>query len=77
MHSKVIEVGYGNVKRVKIGGGGKLVLVGGPCAIEDRDHAFMMAERIGKVCDELGVDWVYKSSAKDNLHGTCYSNRVQ
>jgi 2-dehydro-3-deoxyphosphooctonate aldolase (KDO 8-P synthase) len=36
----------------------------------------MMAERIGKVCDELGVDWVYKScydkdcrSSPDSYHG--------
>ena len=52
MTSKIIEVGYGKVNRVRIGGGGKLVLIGGPCAIENRDHAFMMAERIGKICEE-------------------------
>ena len=51
MKSKVIEVGYGKVRKVKIGGGNKLVLIGGPCAIENRDHAFMMAERISKICD--------------------------
>ena len=76
MASKVIEIGYGNVKRVKIGGNGKLVLIGGPCAIENRDHALMMADRIAKICDELGVDWVYKScfdkdcrSSPDSFHG--------
>ena len=60
MPSKVIEIGYGNVKKVKIGGGGKLVLIGGPCAIENRAHAFMMAERIGEICEDLNVDWIYK-----------------
>ena len=59
MASKVIEIGYGDVKRVKIGGNGKLVLIGGPCAIENRDHALMMADRIAKICDDLDVDWVY------------------
>ena len=84
MASKVIEVGYGKVKRVKIGGGGKLVLIGGPCAIENRDHAFMMAERIGKICDELGVDWVYKScydkdcrSSPDSFHGCGIEDGLQ
>ena len=74
--SKIIEVGYGDVKRVKIGGNGKLVLIGGPCAIENRDHALMMADRIAKICDELQVDWVYKScfdkdcrSSLDSFHG--------
>ena len=84
MTSKVIEVGYGKVKRVKIGGGGKLVLIGGPCAIENRDHAFMMVERIGKICDELGVDWVYKScydkdcrSSPDSFHGCGIEDGLQ
>ena len=49
MASKVIEIGYGDVKRVKIGGNGKLVLIGGPCAIENRDHALMMADRIANM----------------------------
>ena len=84
MLSKTIEIGYGNVKRVKIGGGGKLVLIGGPCAIENRDHAFMMAERIGKICDELSVDWIYKScydkdcrSSPDSFHGCGLENGLQ
>jgi 2-dehydro-3-deoxyphosphooctonate aldolase (KDO 8-P synthase) len=74
--SKVIEIGYGDVKRVRIGGNGKLVLIGGPCAIENRDHALMMAEKITKICDDLEVDWVYKScfdkdcrSSPDSFHG--------
>jgi len=84
MISKVIEVGYGRVKRVKIGGGGKLVLIGGPCAIENRYHAFMMAERIGKICDELQVDWIYKScydkdcrSSPDSFHGCGIEDGLQ
>jgi 2-dehydro-3-deoxyphosphooctonate aldolase (KDO 8-P synthase) len=76
MASKVIEIGYGEVKRVKIGGDGKLVLIGGPCAIENRDHALMMAERIAEICKSLEIDWIYKScfdkdcrSSPDSFHG--------
>ena len=76
MSSKVIEIGYGDVKRVKIGGNGPLVLIGGPCAIENRDHALMMADQISKICKELNVDWIYKScfdkdcrSSPDSFHG--------
>lgn len=76
MATKIIEIGYGDVKRVKIGGNGKLVLIGGPCAIENRDHALMMADRISQICEELNVDWVYKScfdkdcrSSPDSFHG--------
>ena len=74
--TKVIEVGYGNVKKVKIGGNGKLVLIGGPCAIENREHALMMAEQIGEIWNDIGVDWIYKScydkdcrSSPDSYHG--------
>jgi 2-dehydro-3-deoxyphosphooctonate aldolase (KDO 8-P synthase) len=84
MPSKVIEIGYGNVKKVKIGGGGKLVLIGGPCAIENRAHAFMMAERIGEICEDLNVDWVYKScydkdcrSSPDSYHGLGLEDGLQ
>jgi 2-dehydro-3-deoxyphosphooctonate aldolase (KDO 8-P synthase) len=84
MLSKVIEVGYGKVNKVKIGGGNKLVLIGGPCAIENRDHAFMMAERIAKICNELGVDWIYKScydkdcrSSIDSFHGVGIEEGLQ
>ncbi|HIF26618.1 MAG TPA: 3-deoxy-8-phosphooctulonate synthase [Micavibrio sp.] len=37
-------------------------LLAGPCAMESRDHAFMMAESIKKVTDKLGINLIYKSS---------------
>ncbi len=38
------------------------VFIGGPCVIEDRDHALFTAEKIAKVCAGVGVGFVYKSS---------------
>lgn len=74
--SKIVEVGYGSVKPVKIGGDSSLVLIGGPCAIENREHAFMMADEIDKICKEVGIDWIYKScydkdcrSSPESFHG--------
>jgi len=76
MTPKSFTVGYGDVKAVEIGGRLPLVYLGGPCAIESRDHSFMMAERIGKICDRLDVPWVFKScydkdcrSSPDSFHG--------
>jgi 2-dehydro-3-deoxyphosphooctonate aldolase (KDO 8-P synthase) len=76
MASKIIEVGYGNVSRVKIGDKQPLAFIGGPCAIESRDHAFMMADEVQKICDKLKIPWIYKScydkdcrSAPDSYHG--------
>lgn len=38
------------------------VLVVGPCQIESRDHALMMAERIAAVAQAVGFQFIYKSS---------------
>ena len=53
------EVRVGNVR---IGGGQPLVLMGGPCAIENEKHALMTAERLAAIASERGVPFVYKSS---------------
>tara|TARA_Y100000768_G_C23984651_1_gene687998 strand:- start:1275 stop:2159 length:885 start_codon:yes stop_codon:yes gene_type:complete len=76
MVQKTITVGYGNVNKVNIGGDHPISFVGGPCAIENRDHALYMAEAIAKICYKLKVDWIYKScydkdcrSSPKSFHG--------
>lgn len=76
MDPKIINVGYGKVPKVSIGGRLPLAFIGGPCAIESRDHALKMAERIGKICRKLEMPWIYKScydkdcrSSPDSFHG--------
>ena len=53
--SKNIQIGYGTVKKVQVGGLNPLAFVGGPCAIENKDHALFMAESISKVCKKVRV----------------------
>jgi 2-dehydro-3-deoxyphosphooctonate aldolase (KDO 8-P synthase) len=50
------------VGKVRIGGGNPLVLIGGPCAIEDEAHALMLAERLARVAGEAKAPFIYKSS---------------
>jgi 2-dehydro-3-deoxyphosphooctonate aldolase (KDO 8-P synthase) len=38
------------------------VLIAGPCQMESRDHALMMAERLTKITSDLGIKFIYKSS---------------
>ncbi|MDR6758249.1 2-dehydro-3-deoxyphosphooctonate aldolase (KDO 8-P synthase) [Mycoplana sp. BE70] len=40
----------------------KLVVMAGPCQMESRDHAFMIAGKLVEMCRALGVGLVYKSS---------------
>jgi len=61
MDKKILEVGYGSVEKVRIGDRLPLVFIGGPCAIETREHAFKMADEIGKICRRVGISWIYKS----------------
>jgi 2-dehydro-3-deoxyphosphooctonate aldolase (KDO 8-P synthase) len=39
-----------------------LSLIAGPCQLESRDHAFMMAETLKDICARIGIGMVYKSS---------------
>ena len=81
---KSIEIGYGDVKRVKIGRGLPLAYIGGPCAIESRDHALKMASAIAKICERLDMPWIYKScydkdcrSSADSFHGLGLDDGLQ
>ena len=76
METKTVTVGYDKVKKVKIGSNLPLAFVGGPCAIENRDHALFMAEAISKICKKLKIPWIYKScydkdcrSSPKSFHG--------
>ena len=73
---KIVKIGYGSVSAVTIGQGLPLVFIGGPCAIESRDHAFTMADKIATICTNIGINWIYKScydkdcrSSPDSFHG--------
>lgn len=76
MIPKTISVGGGKVREVRIGSTLPLAFIGGPCAIESRDHSFMMADRIAAICAKLDVPWIFKAcydkdcrSAPTSFHG--------
>lgn len=43
-------------------GDGRLTIIAGPCVIESRDHALMMARECAQRVHNAGLDFVYKSS---------------
>lgn len=49
-------------EKVKIGGTNPFFLIGGPCVIENQDHAFFMAKEIKKICDDLQISFIFKAS---------------
>ncbi|WP_435655858.1 3-deoxy-8-phosphooctulonate synthase [Brucella pituitosa] len=38
------------------------VLIAGPCQIEGLDHSLMLAEQISKICQDLKIEFIFKSS---------------
>lgn len=55
--SSVVQIG-----NVKFGQDLPFSLIAGPCEMESRDHAMMMAERLVEICEKLGIGLVYKTS---------------
>jgi len=49
-------------KQVKIGGPNPFFLIGGPCVIESRKHAFFMAKEIKNICENLKLPFIFKAS---------------
>lgn len=47
---------------IEIGNELPFVLIAGPCQIEGRDHALMIAEKIAEACAATGRQFIYKSS---------------
>lgn len=56
--TKKIAIG----ESASIGGDSPLLFIAGPCVIESRDHSMRMAEKIGRIRDDLGLNLVFKSS---------------
>jgi len=57
MQDKIITVGD-----IAIGRTNPFALITGPCQLESRDHAFMMAEKIAKACAKSGTQFIFKAS---------------
>ncbi len=57
MQDKIIKVG-----NIAIGGANPFALITGPCQLENRDHAFMMAEKIAEACAKSDTQFIFKAS---------------
>lgn len=55
--NSVIRIGS-----LQIGNNLPLTLIAGPCQLESRDHALMMASRLKEIAAKLGIGLIYKTS---------------
>lgn len=46
----------------EISNNNSFTLIAGPCQTENLDHSLMLAGSIKEICDELGINYIYKAS---------------
>src|SRR4030042_351912 len=52
----------GRVGKIRIGEGNPLVLIAGPCVIENEEITLTTAKKLKEICDRLGISLIFKSS---------------
>jgi 2-dehydro-3-deoxyphosphooctonate aldolase (KDO 8-P synthase) len=57
MEQRIVEIGD-----IKFGGKHPIAFIMGPCQLENRDHAMMMAERVANACAPTGSKFIFKTS---------------
>ncbi len=51
-----------NIKNFSVSNNLPFVLIAGPCVIESEKHSMMIAEELYKMCNDVGVNLIFKSS---------------
>ena len=51
-----------NIKNFSVSNNLPFVLIAGPCVIESEKHSMMIAEELYKICNDVGINLIFKSS---------------
>ena len=57
MQQKTVKIG-----NIKIGENHPIAFITGPCQLENRNHAMMMADKISNLCAKNGAQFIFKAS---------------
>jgi len=57
MQQKTVKIG-----NIKIGENHPIAFITGPCQLENRNHAMMMADKISNLCARNGAQFIFKAS---------------
>lgn len=50
------------IGKITVGNDRPLTVIAGPCQLESRDHAHMIAGQMAEICDRFGAQYVFKAS---------------
>ena len=64
-----------NLKNFTISNDSPFILIAGPCVIENENHSMMIAEQLYKICNEVGIKLIFKSSFDKANRSSINSNR--
>ncbi len=59
MNTRAVTLGEAGIR---IGGGASLALIAGPCVIESLEHCLRVGEAARRVCEALGMPFIFKAS---------------
>ncbi|MBL6785601.1 MAG: 3-deoxy-8-phosphooctulonate synthase [Rickettsiales bacterium] len=51
-----------NLNNITFSNNESFVFISGPCQLESRDHSLMMAEKLSKITEKLGISYIFKAS---------------
>ena len=57
MQKKTVKIGD-----IEIGENQPIAFITGPCQLENRDHAMMIADKISRLCEKNGAQFIFKAS---------------
>lgn len=57
MQQRTVKIG-----NIDLGADHPIAFITGPCQLENRDHAMMMAEKISNLCTKNGAGYIFKAS---------------
>lgn len=73
MKAKHIKVGGGITKEITMGNDLPFTLLSGPCQLQSRDLAMKICEKLVKITDKLGIQYIFKASFdkanRNSIHG--------
>src|SRR6056297_445158 len=64
-----------SIADLTVGNDQPLTSIAGPCQLESRDHAQMIAGRMKEICDSVGAQYVFKASFDKANRTSVLSNR--
>jgi len=67
---EIVQIG-----NIKIGSGNPLVLIGGPCVLEEKETNFQIAKELKEICNDLEIPFIFKASYDKGNRGVNSSYR--